>query len=339
MILVKTGGSYYDIGFDIGVKTKTIVQELVKTNPAFMVKHTQKSLLSLKQSVQTRFGTYMKRYPDFLEELRGLSAGAKVAYDDLLLLAVEEEILDSVEIGVEKCSSAILKTKNNYLLIHNEDFLPRYLGKMVMVIAEPNNQPKYLGIAYPGHIEARGFNDQGVAFSENSLLFKLKSRGVPKDFLLRDIFRAKQLSEVIGMVTASDRICACNVNVISARENLALQIETSTSEVDLMALGKRKFMIHTNHALSRNIDNQSEQVWPTSRLRYANLDYLLGRAKNFTLPILKNILSSTKHGILCQESDPLGSYTVLSLIFDPAAKTIWIADRRDQPAKFKKFTI
>ena len=326
-IMVRTGGSPREIGFDVGRATAGIVRELAAANPAFYRRETGQRFEAIKRYFLRNFLPFaVRRYPDHVEEIRGLAEGAGLPFDDVAVFSAEEELLDTWG-GWDKCSTAVVRSRGRLLLAHNEDYIGRYHDRLVLIEAEPRRRPAFLSLGYPGTLAGSscGLNAAGLAEANNSLRFRPRRRGLPKNFVLRDLLAARSLAEARRLAVAGPRVVAGNICVASAAEDRALALETSLDQTAVVELGAGP-LVHTNHVISPEIDVSGERPTEHSRRRYAALTGRLARrGSRVDARFLQDVLGDRSSGLRRFSLKPQAATTLATVIMDPAARSMLVA--------------
>jgi len=341
-IKVITGGRPREIGYDIGRATADILRELAAANPSFYRRQTRRSFDFLKKFVRRRFLPHCRHiFPEYIEEIAGMAEGAGLDFYDLFIFSAEEELLDLWG-GWDKCSSAAVRTRGGLYLLHNEDYIGRYHGRLVIVEASPKGRPAFLSLGYPGTLagSACGLNNAGVAFGGNSLRFPPGRAGIPKNFVLRKLLAARSIKDVERTMAIGPRLVSNNVTVASSRERAAAYVEAADGGSARVDLGAAGILTHTNHILSPDIDSRRERPTRKSFLRLASLEYLLSRRRGkFTLDGLKRILSSGRGGLCYFNAQPEEPTTLASIVMDPARGRMFVANRCGNDPGYREYRL
>jgi hypothetical protein len=339
-IKVVTGGRPREIGHDIGRATADILRELEASNPSFYRRQTHHGLDFLKIFAKRRFLPHCRRFfPEYVEEISGMAEGAGMDFDDLFIFSAEEELLDLWG-GWDKCSSAAVRTRRGLYLLHNEDYIGRYHGRLVIVEAYPQGRPAFLSLGYPGTLAGSscGLNGEGLAFGGNSLRFPPRLRGLPKNFVLRHLLTARTMKEVERIMAIKPRLAGNNVTVVSAREKAAAYVEATPRQSARVDLGASEFLTHTNHILSPDIDKREERPTEKSLLRLAGLEYLLSRRRGqITQAYLQKVLSSRRNGLCYFNVHPERPTTLASIIMYPGRRRMLVACRCGNDPSYREY--
>ncbi len=341
-IRVVTGGSPRDIGHDVGRATAGILRELLAANPAFFRRQTKKDFGFLRRQAWQGFFPFVRRlYPDYVEELRGMAEGAGVDFPDLFVISAEEELLDRWG-GWDKCSSAAVRGRDGLYLIHNEDYIGRYEGRLVLIDAAPRGRPAFLSLGYPGTLAGSscGLNDRGLAMSGNSLRFLPRRRGIPKNFVLRDVLAAKDLRQAYRRMAVQPRLAGNNIMVVSSGEGRAAYIEAAPRQTVLVELGAARHLANTNHILSKDVRRRGEDPTAYSFRRLTGLNALLDRRRAApTASGLKKVLSSPEFGLCYHGRGAETPTTLASIVMDPRRRRMFVARRAGSASRYREYRI
>ena len=329
-IHVVTGGSPREMGRDIGRATAGLVARLCAGNQVFYRHETRRSFRFIRDFARRHYlGPAARRYPAHIEELQGVAEGAQVPFADLFAFSCEEELIDLWG-DWDRCTSASVLSRNGLFLLHNEDYVRRYRGNLVVIAAKPNKAPAFVSLSYPATLagSSAGLNSAGIAMSGNSLHYRPRRRGIPKNFILRDVLAARSYDDAVRRARAADRSIGHNVDIVSAREKRAGYVECSLKETAVVEMGESDYLAHTNHVLSPRVDTHGESPSWNSRLRYAGVEFLLSRSRDrATDKRLQAVLSSEKHFLLRRGKRPDDPETLASVVIDTRRSLMWVANR------------
>jgi hypothetical protein len=327
-VKVATGGSHREMGVDFGRAAKDVLRDLAAESRGHF--HAARHF---RPAVR-------RRYPKYLEEVRGIAEGAGIAFDDIFYLTADEELVSLWE-RPEKCSTAVIRARDGLLLGHNEDYPPRYMDRLVVVDARPDDGPAFLALTYPYILAGPscGLNDRGLAFGVDSLGFPARQRGVPTNYVLRDLYSARRLADVRRIVDVPGLVMGNAATVASARERDARTVEASYGGIAVIGMGKSGLLAHTNHVRSETIDRRGEKASWSSRKRLAALEHLLARPETRTRSGLAKALSSKEYGLLRHGRRANESCTVASAVLDPGRGMMYVAKRGPRGHAFKPYSL
>ena len=337
---VKTGGTHREMGVDFGRATREILHEFLSESAKFYRRHaTHDAVYARRYAMRNFFSHTQRRFPDYLEETRGIAEGAGLTFEDIFFLTADEELATLLwkRKTSEKCSSAVVRTKHGLLLGHNEDYPPHYLGRLVIVDAEPDDAPAFLAVTYPYILTGPGcgFNSAGLAFSADSLMFPPQRVGIPSNFVLRDVYRARRFGEA-QKIMATRALMGNAAVIASVKENRAIVVEASLNDTAVITMGKQNFLAHTNHVLADALDRRTETPTVESKNRLAALERAFA-GKILDAAQLRRIFSSKKNGLCRIVRGKADSCTVASVVLDPKRKVMYVAKRGPRGHAFQPY--
>ena len=126
--LLRVSGNNYEIGEKIGVYFKDRIKKV----------HKESIFLQIMKFFDKRDPDWFeelhengkKAFPQYIEELRGISDGADVEYRDIALITLRHSF------SMESCTSISIKTSKKMILAHNEDheFMLGKYGYILIVV-------------------------------------------------------------------------------------------------------------------------------------------------------------------------------------------------------------
>lgn len=344
-VTVVTGGSPRRMGRDLGRAVRGILHELVDEAIASYRERFGKDADAVRRTAETDFLPHARlTYPRYVAEMEGIAEGARIPFRDLFFIAADEELVELWS-RTDHCSSVAVRTPSGLRLGHNEDYPPRYLGRLVIVDAKPDDGPAFLALTYPYALAgpACGLNAAGMAFAVDSLSFPPARRreGVPTVFALRDLYRARSLGDVPRFARCPDGLMGYAVTAISAAENAMFAVEARPGgdDVAMLASAGAHVMAHTNHALAQSIDRTGEHPSQSSVDRHAALTRLLRADRTHKTHAVRAALSSVEDGLLRPVGPPDDSCTVATAILDPSRGTMDVAKRGPGGHGFRRYRL
>ncbi len=312
-------GSHFDVGFAVG---RTFGQQIRKT-------------LGGNKSLQDRFLPFHRtdqgkrlyeelarlhslRFSDYISELQGISKGAGVSFEELLLanLGVEYEVYSAVG-GHSGCSTCSLLTADRALFGHNEDNLTMYEEQMYLLRLEISGKPALTALCYPGYLPGRafGFNSESVCFCANSVPTTEAVIGLGRHFIARSLLEAGSLQEAIELATIPGRASGFNYTVGSLKERRIVDLEVSPHDHHVTEIEGSYF--HANHYVK--LSRKGQSVSPSSESRQKRGEALLAggvvQDKAGLLDVLRD-RQAEDYPILRNGQPPDNSITLVTGLFD-----------------------
>ncbi len=331
----------FEFGLKLGQKLRLQIKKRIADNKKFYKKERMKDFSELIKTAQKFLPDISKYYPHLFSELRGMSEGAKVDFDELLVLMCEEELLD---FRVPHCTNVAIQTKNGALLGHNEDWLPAYKNNGLYLVkweiggkTGQNGQQKFLALSYIGSLAgtSSGMNEN-FCYTANSIDCRRFRYGVPVKFQLRALLDAKNEKDATK-IDLKDSSISTNM-VYVWKNSKILDIEDYFGHNEKFYADK--FLVHTNHPILKK-DRTKANTKAESIRRYNRAKEILMDKKGYDRKILKEILSDHKAGI-CAHLNKLHSdygITIASVIMNPKEKNMEICWTNPCKNKYKKYTL
>lgn len=336
--LVQVSGSHHEMGRQIGRACLEQVQHSIQTARKLIDSITAQLQLDWDGArIQAR--KYMpfvqERYPQYIEELEGIAAGADVEFDDLAVLnAMEAVTMDALHLS--KCTSMAVndeRTADGHVLIaHNEDWMPEDEADVYVIHAIPDGEPPFLAMTYGGLLPNVGFNANGIAQCCDSVYPTDSRIGIPRVFVSRAVLAARTPAEAIERMLVPHR--AAGYNHLLAHESGELyNVEVSARRFALLYASEGS-LVHTNHYLDwgmQAIESEPDELIST-RVRYFRALRMLNGTKEHSVKTLQAIQrdhvnfpnSICNHAV--EDLVPLDrEKTINSLVIDLTARTMHLA--------------
>ena len=336
--LVEVSGTHHEMGCQIGEARREQVRHSIE-NAHLLIDQSYDSLELTWKGAQIQARKYLpfaeERYPQYIEEMQGIAAGANVSFDDVVTLnAMEAVTMDALHLT--RCTSFAVNEEHtadgHVLLAHNEDWVPEDENDVYVVSAKPKDEPPFLAMTYGGLLPNVGFNAYGIAQLIDSVYPNDSRIGIPRLVVARAVLAARRISGAIGRTLISHR--AAGYNHLLAHESGELySVEVSARRFDILH-GTDGFMVHTNHYFSRimkEIENDPEELI-SSRVRYFRANRLLRQNSTHTIKTLQAIQKDHVNlpNSICNHNiagiDPLDREgTISALVIDLTAREMHIA--------------
>jgi hypothetical protein len=249
--------SHYELGADMGKQTASLLQDFLRQfarlrdtlMPFYKTSHGRAFVHSLRDAS-------FAAYPQYADELRGLSAGSGVDVATLLVLNFKSEISGYLAAAAaatatatatatpfafdKECSDVLLSTRdgNTFADLHNEDGSAALLNTSFLLSAAiVGGTTNFTAYVYPGFLPgmAHGWNAHGLSVCINALFEKAyNGAGIGKYFMTRALLDARSASEARAILSQSNRAYgfSANIGCFDAAQGLSLfNAEVSVQEV------------------------------------------------------------------------------------------------------------
>lgn len=336
--LVRVSGTHREMGRQIGETCRVRVQRSIENARSLLAEaYSELALTWEGAQVQARkyFPFSQERYPQYVEEIQGISEGADVAFDDLsVLMAMEAVTMDALHLT--SCTSMAVSDERtadgHVLLAHNEDWVPEDEEDVFVIHATPKNEPPFLAMTYGGLIPNIGFNAHGIAQLINSVYPNDSRIGIPRLVVARAVLSAKTPGGAIRRALVPHRAAGYN-HLIVHESGEIFNVEVSARKFSISG-NENGYVAHTNHYLSpgmQAIEKDPEDL-VSSRVRYFRARRLLRQSEMHTIKSLQAIQrdhvnfanSICNHAI--DAAQPLDrEKTINALIIDLTAREMHIA--------------
>jgi len=334
---LEVSGSYYQIGYTIGNYFKREIQLSLKRRKTWfqsLKRGVASDRHKLFQQLKAQAETF---YPHLIEELRGISEGSEIPFNDLFLLNVKSEIGSRMVKDTKEepagCSTIFTLNKKQKWLYHNEDGDFAYHDLMFVVKATPPSGVTFITLTYPGYLMGNGpaMNSYGIIQTTNFISSQKVKNGIPRYFLGRAVLEAKSLEEAISIATHPERAFPYHHNLASIKKQKMISLETTPDNHEVFE--PDGIYIHTNHLIMDQTINfpQDPRYISTSSLpRYQTITLGMTELSNRTVVKTKDIfqiLSSHKNAPYSPCRHPSGNIkgtTLSTAIFDITKGTMRI---------------
>ena len=292
---IKVKGTHRKIGQQIGEACREQVRHSVE-NARKLVSDTHKQLQLSWDGARIQARKYIpfaeEQYPQYVEELKGISDGAAVHFDDIAVLNAMEAVTTDA-LHLTKCTSMAVcqeRTASDLVLVaHNEDWVPEDEPDVFLIHAHPDDEPPFLAMTYGGLLPNIGFNAYGICQCCDSVYPSDSRIGIPRVINSRGVLSAKTIAEAIRHMLVRHR--AAGYNHLLAHESGELfNVEVSARKFAVLST-QQGFLAHTNHYLDpqmQMIESNSDELIST-RVRYFRAVRLLNETSQHTLRTLQTI--------------------------------------------------
>ena len=297
--------------------------------------------------------------PHYLEEMRGIAAGADVPFEDIVMVNARTEVVAKARAEKKKaaelepgdgCTGAlILPTRSaNGNLIHgqNWDWRAECADTAIVLRVRNDNGPDILTFVEAGGLARSGLNSAGVSITANYLESDRDFRqlGVPLSLIRRKVLEQPHFALAIKAVATTAKSCSNNI-MLGMAAGFGVDYECTTDEAFPIYPGSDDLIVHANHwvsevALSKLRDTGRAST-PESAYRDWRVRRLLNEKPQLTREDLKRALFDdfgTPYSV-CRPPRP-GSHdnlsaTVAMVVMEPAAGLMEVAPL---PALNRTFT-
>ena len=346
--VVEASGKPHAMGLMIGKKCRTRALAY-RRSMADSIKHYTGVEWPLAVARARDFLPYSEEfYPDFVEEIRGYSEGAKVPFEEAFTMCCHE--LLSAE-GMRGCTDLAVNgdvtADGSVIAAHNEDWSYDALETVVLLHAKPSGKPEFFTTSYAGLLPSCGMNSAGISLTGNALGPNDVRTGIPKVFPVRKVLEAKRIGQALEFAMPADRASSYN-NICSDRNGEIYSLEGSATDCGwIYAIDG--YLVHTNHYVVPKMEKfeSDPNALTCSRFRYHRaLRLIEDQLGAVTVDSLKEILRDhvNRPGSICRHAEP-GlhpldvSETIFSVIYDLTHLDAYVLKGKPCSGEYAKFSL
>jgi len=220
-------------------------------------------------------------YPRYVDELRGLSDGAGIDFNQVMLSNLEPDLLLYLypdDNDISKCSDVLLHPSSpstTYLHGHNEDDSEYFQSLNFLLRTTPSTSPSsvnFTAYIYAGQLpgNAFGFTSSGLSVSINSLFPNQTLdpfSGAAQYFIMRDLLESTSLNDLIFRATQFPSFSGFSLNAASLNEKRLLNMEVAPGELYSVrsinalkpgVIGHFNMYLYLNGSVEQQVDTSSE---------------------------------------------------------------------------------
>lgn len=293
--LIHVYGPHYQMGCQIGEACRQQVVHSIE-NAKFLLKNAYEQLQLTWDGAQIQSRKYLpfaeERYPQYVDELKGIAAGGGVSFDDVAVVnAMEAVTMDALHLT--KCTSMAVsqeRTANgNVLMAHNEDWVPEDEQDVFIIHARPDDEPAFLAMTYGALLPNIGLNSYGIAQCCDTVYQSDSRIGIPRVIVSRAVLSARTPAEAIRHMLVPHRAAGYN-HLLVHESGEMYNVEVSARRFAVLG-GGDGLLAHTNHYLDPQM--QAIEVDPdelvATRVRYFRALRLLKQTPLHTTKTLQTI--------------------------------------------------
>lgn len=336
--LVQVSGSHRQMGRQIGEACAQQVRHSIE-NARMMLSSAYDNLQLSWDGAQIQSRKYLpfvqERFPQYVDELLGISEGSGVDFGDVVAVNVMEAVtMDALHLT--KCTSMAVndeRTADGHVLVaHNEDWLPEDEDDVYVVHAMPEDEPSFLAMTYGALLPNVGFNSAGIAQCCDSVYPTDSRIGLPRLVVARAVLAARTPADAIRCTLMPQRAAGYN-HLIADQSGEMYNVEVSARRFAILP-SEDGLIAHTNHFLDFNmqqIEDEPDELVAT-RVRYFRALRLLRRTTLHTVKSLQAIQrdhlnypdSICNHAV--DDINPLDrEQTINALIIDLTSRVMYLA--------------
>jgi len=322
--LIKVAGSPYEMGYQHGQACEDRIRRFIQ----LIIEGATGGDSTRRQDVLNRtkvFQPLFEEYcPNLVEEVRGLAVGARISFEEALLLQIRGEI-NSVR---AECTAYVISkegTASGEIIIgQNSDMTPIMEELGIVLHLTPEKGTNIMMWTFGGHLGYHGMNSAGVAHFANALSGGPDWRiGLPHYPVKRRMLEQTTVAECLRLLDKT-QVCSSGNYVLAGACKTITDVELTPEGYDTLDDAGEGFIVHTNHFLTKRFASPDTDAL-SSQDSFQRLEQLKTLVKNeygsITVESIKRFLSDHKNPpiSICRHLNEQnrGSKTVASLIAEP----------------------
>jgi hypothetical protein len=289
LIVAWLEGTPYEMGFQHGRMMKDEIKSgmrWIENDPTFSL------LFTLSRSMGLVPIAEENSYPDIKEECQGMVAGVNsplFTYEKCILLNFGDVLLAFIENGIpaNSCSQVVAtgKATSDGRMYHSRlldwDKIQYMLDYPTIFVRKPVDGIPHVIVGFPANLSPyTGMNAEGIAISSNAAgphdKSQLARTGRSHVQMLGQILKhAHDMGEVRQIITSSKHMTVEIFGVSDGKGNAGSVFEMSAKCIGERKLDETGVVFVTNHFLSPEAKDCSDEGSDSSRLRYARYQQLV----------------------------------------------------------------
>jgi len=236
-------GTHYEMGYQQGVLLKEDVRKnmynLLNEKGDMTLVELGPVKLKPRQAIETVVQIQKPYTPQkYVDEMRGLAAGAEIAYEDVRATNFIPEMFHCSGFSIANSATKDGTLYHGRVLDYACDW--GLQDHAVLVVAEPKGGIPFVNVSYAGFIgSVTGMNMQSVSIGEMGGRGLGHWSGVPMAFLVREVLEtAKDLDEAIAVFRDNYRTCEYYYVIADGKTNRSVGMATSWEKMELIQPGE-----------------------------------------------------------------------------------------------------
>ncbi|MEH7108972.1 C45 family peptidase [Bacillus sp. JJ1764] len=343
-------GTAYECGKQIGEQAEQEIHHSIKAYEQLFMNANNTSWDHARIRAAAYIPWIEKYDPLIIDEMKGISDGAKVDFLDIVALNARSEIMSTTD-GCTSLAAVPPGTKDNQtLLAQNWDWMASSKPSVIIVEIIQPSRPKVLMCTEAGIVGKIGMNDCGIGFCLNFLSTTQQEYGVPVHIVFRGILNSTLFSQAVGQISRLPRGTSANF-LIATSEGEVLDIESTCDDYDAI-YPSEGIIVHSNHFYGPkhiNIKDLARKDFPDTHFRQGRGEKLLKKEHGkIDVETVKSLLSDHLNypDSICRHGETLGplpgrplpSDTVFSIIMNLTDGYFELAPGQPCQTPFEKYT-
>lgn len=202
--------------------------------------------------------------PHYLEEMRGIAAGADVPFEDIVMINARTEVVAKARADKKKaaelepgdgCTGALIlparSASGNLIHGQNWDWRAECAETSIVLRIRNDDGPDMLTFVEAGGLARSGLNSAGVSITANYLESERDFRqlGVPLSLIRRKVLEQQHFALAIKSVATTPKSCSNNI-MLGMAQGFGIDYECTTDEAFPIYPGSDDLIVHANHWVS-----------------------------------------------------------------------------------------
>ncbi|OKL61984.1 hypothetical protein UA08_02686 [Talaromyces atroroseus] len=251
---VIASGSPWEIGFAHGSQIPNRIAVCIANYARLFVETAEADWAESKARAATYLPALEQNEPDLVEEMRGIAAGARVDFLDILALNVRSEIaLTNYSDGCTSVASRNDDESRTYVA-QNWDWVGEAGNATTFFDIRKAGKPRFRMMGEAGIVGKFGINDVGVGVCMNAIRCgTVNKTHLPIHIAMRRVLECSSFDEAFAMLTEKGMASCANL-VIGDKSGKVATIEcTPRGLAPIFPAPGFATIFHTNHLWSPNL--------------------------------------------------------------------------------------
>lgn len=250
--LIKAQGAPFELGLQHGRQCAELIQHAVReVFPRFLSQRNAQSMDQVKAGA-VQYEPFITRYaPHLLEEVRGLAEGARITWEEAMLLQTRPEVGNArlMAAAMQECTSVGVTPERSEdghpIICQNVDMGEELRELGIVLHLQPESGPSILTWTLAGVVGQTGINSAGLGRCGNVLFSKGWRLGVPTSILFRMALEQTTVDGIIELCRETPRAKSNNF--------LACDASGRVSDLEMTVDEQREIgpedglILHANH--------------------------------------------------------------------------------------------
>jgi isopenicillin-N N-acyltransferase-like protein len=268
--------------------------------------------------------------PHLVEEVRGISDGARLSFAEALLVNVRAEVMGTMTADAQCTSFAVGRSASTDGWILSGQTLDQHpLNRDLMIIlhVEPDRGPATLMCSFAGLVGYPGINERGVSVFQNALSTRQWLPGAMPHYFLKRVLLEQNDAKGCEVIARGARCCSSANYVVTDGKGALRDFEITPFHMAVLEASS-DILVHTNHFRDSGLAGEEAllQRIPDSARRAPRMEALLSaKHGSIGIPDIKSALAD-HDGFptsICRHQD--GVETIASMIAEPEQGRLHVA--------------